>query len=64
MNVIDFTEQDGKLTASLWPDCKSIGLALADRVCIAAGLRLKTKINTADFVWKELEISQQIYLIR
>ena len=64
LNVIDFTEEDGKLSASLWPNCKSLGLSLADRACIATGLRLKTKIITADRVWNELEISSQIYLIR
>ena len=64
LNVIDFTEEDGKLSASLWPNCKSLGLSLADRACIATGLRLKTKIITADRVWNELEISSEIYLIR
>ena len=64
LSVIDFTEEDGKLCASLWPNCKSLGLSLADRACIATGLRLKTKIITADRVWNELEISSQIYLIR
>ena len=57
LNVIDFTEEDGKLSASLWSNCKSLGLSLADRACIATGLRLKTTIITANRVWNELEIS-------
>ena len=64
LNIIDFTEDDGKLSASLWSIGKSLGLSLADRACIATGLRLKTKIITADRVWKELKIDSQIHLIR
>jgi len=62
--IIDFTEEDAKVCASLWDNCKSLGLSLADRACLATGLRLKTKIITADRVWKKLEINSQIHLIR
>ena len=64
LRVVDFTEDDGKISASLWASCKSLGLSLADRACLATGLRLKTKIITADRVWKKLEINSQIHLIR
>ena len=64
LRVIDFTEDDGRISASLWSSCKSLGLSLADRACLATGLRLKTKIITADRVWGELEIKSQIHLIR
>ncbi len=64
LRVVDFTEDDGKISASLWASCKRLGLSLADRACLATGLRLKTKIITADRVWKNLEINSQIHLIR
>ncbi len=64
LRVIDFTEDDGRISASLWPSCKSLGLSLADRACIATGLRLKTKIITADRAWKKLDIKSQLQLIR
>ncbi len=64
LRVIDFTEDDGRISASLWPSCKSLGLSLADRACIATGLRLKTKIITADRAWKKLDIKSQLHLIR
>ena len=46
LSVIDFTEADGRLSASLWSSCKSLGLSLADRACLATGLRLQAKIIT------------------
>ena len=64
LRVVNFTEDDGKLSAALWTNCKSLGLSLADRACLATGIRLKTKIITADRVWKKLEINNQIHLIR
>ena len=64
LRVVDFTENDAEISASLWTNCKSLGLSLADRACLATGLRLKTKIITADRVWKKLEIKSQIHLIR
>ena len=64
LRVVDFTENDAEISASLWTSCKSLGLSLADRACLATGLRLKTRIITADRVWKKLEIKSQIHLIR
>jgi len=64
LSIIDFTEADGKISAALWSDCKSLGLSLADRACLATGLRLKTKIITADRVWKQIEIASEIHLLR
>ena len=64
LTIIDFTEQDARLCASLWGSGKNLGLSLADRACLATGLRLKSKVITADRVWNELEISLQIHLIR
>ena len=62
LRVIAFTEDDGRICASLWARCKSLGLSLADRACLATGLLLKTKIITADRVWKKLEINSYIGL--
>jgi ribonuclease VapC len=64
LTVADFTEDDARLAASLWSDGKRLGLSLADRACLATGLRLQTKVITADRVWKELEIKSSIQVIR
>ena len=64
LKVIEFTKEDAHVTASLWSSCKRLGLSLADRACLATGLRLQTKVITADRVWKKLEINSQIHVIR
>jgi len=62
--IIDFTENDAHLAALIWVDCKKSGLSLADRACLATGMRLKTTIITADKVWARLKIEASIKLIR
>lgn len=64
LSVVNFTAEDGKVSASLWQKGKNLGLSLADRACLATGLRLKTKIITADSVWKRIDIISEIHLIR
>lgn len=64
LRVVDFTEDDARMSASLWASYKRLGLSLADRACLATGIRLKTKIITADRVWRNLEINSPIHFIR
>ena len=64
LSIVDFTEEDARISASLWSSCKNLGLSLADRACLATGLRLRAKVVTADRVWKKLEIKSTIHLIR
>ncbi len=51
LSVIEFTKEDARIAASLWSSCKSLGLSLADRACLATGLHLQTKVITADRIW-------------
>ena len=64
LSIVDFTEEDAHLSASLWSSVRRFGLSLSDRACLATGLRLQTKVITADRAWKKLEINSQIHLIR
>lgn len=65
LSVIEFTKEHALLTASLWTTCKSLGLSLADRACLATALHLHTKVITADRIWKNLkDNNHQIHLIR
>ncbi len=64
LTIIDFTEEDAKNCASLWLPSKKLGLSLADRACLATGLRLKSEVITADRIWDDLEINLKIHLIR
>ena len=64
LSIIDYNEEDAHITASLWSTAKDFGLSLADRACIATGIRLKTTVITADKVWAKLKIDIPIQLIR
>ena len=64
LSIVEFTKDDAHLCASLWSSCKSLGLSLADKACLAAGQRLQTKVITADRVWKKLEFNSRVHLIR
>jgi len=64
LSIIDYNEEDAHITASLWSIAKDFGLSLADRACIATGMRLKTTVITANKVWAELKIELPIQLIR
>ena len=64
LSIIDFNNDDAHITASLWSISKKLGLSLADRACLATGLRLNTTVITVDRVWNELEIDISIQQIR
>jgi len=64
LEVIDFTDKDARIAASLWVSCRRYGLSLADRACLATGMRLDTRIITADKIWSNLKINASIKLIR
>ena len=62
--IIDFNQTDARLAADLWPQAKSFGLSLADRACLATGLRLNAQVVTADRIWQKLDLKLEIVLIR
>jgi len=64
LEIINFTDKDAHIAASLWVSCRSYGLSLADRACLATGIRLDTRIITTDKIWSYLEINASIKLIR
>ncbi len=64
LTIIQFTEEDAQLCATLWSSCNNLGLSLADRACLATGQRLQSKVITADRVWGNLETPHKIHLIR
>lgn len=62
--VLDFTEEDARIAAVLWPVAKGLGLSLADRSCLALGKRLRVSVITADRVWSGAELGVDVELIR
>lgn len=53
LTVLDVTEADAEAAARLWR--QGSGLSLADRLCLALGLRMGMPVATADAVWSEVE---------
>ncbi len=64
LTVIDFNEEDAKLAANLWQKGKEFGLSIADRACLASGIRLSIPIITADRIWTKLDTDAEIEFIR
>jgi len=64
LTIIDFSNEDARLAASLWGKGKNFGLSLADRACLATGIRTQRIVVTADKVWKQLNDEVEVYLIR
>ncbi len=64
LEVLDFTDEDAHIASKLWKPSKTLGLSLADRACLATGIRLNTKVITADKVWAKMEFDIEVVLIR
>ena len=64
LEVLDFTDKDAHFASKLWKSSKTLGLSLADRACLATGIRLNTKVITADKIWAKMELDIEIVLIR
>lgn len=61
LRVVDVTAEDAERAADLW----RIGtaLSLADRLCLALGLRLGLAVATADSAWTDVTDGPQVMLI-
>lgn len=62
LTVIDVGAADAEVAADLWRH--GIGLSLADRLCLALGLRMDLPVATADAAWTEVEDRPAVVLIR
>lgn len=54
LESVDFTEDDARAAGSLYPKLRFLGLSLADRSCLALGMRLGVPVMTTDRVWKRV----------
>jgi len=59
-DVVDCTAADGLLAGALRTHTRSAGLSLGDRLCLAAALRLKATVLTADRPWLALADTLQL----
>jgi ribonuclease VapC len=62
IQVADVTANDAERAAELW----SAGspLSLADRLCLALGLRLDLAVITTDSAWQSVSPGPQVVLVR
>ncbi|MGH2384480.1 MAG: PIN domain-containing protein [Candidatus Limnocylindria bacterium] len=62
LRVVDVTADDADRAAELWR--RGTSLSLADRLCLALGLRLGVEVATADGAWRDLDGGPPVILIR
>jgi PIN domain nuclease of toxin-antitoxin system len=62
LRVVDVSEADAERAAGLWR--AGSGLSLADRLCLALGLRLAAHVATADSRWARLSDGPEVVVIR
>jgi ribonuclease VapC len=59
-----FSDEDARLTGSLWRIGRSAGLSLGDRCCLALATRLGGVALTADRSWAEVSPAVPVQLVR
>jgi ribonuclease VapC len=60
--VVDVGAADAELAAEMWRPGTALGLA--DRLCLALGLRMNLPVVTADAAWADTKDGPRIILIR
>ena len=56
ITVIDYTSEQARITASLRPLTKHLGLSLGDRACLALAIQKSATAITADRTWTQLDV--------
>ena len=62
LTVVDVTDADAEAAATLWR--QGTPLSLADRLCLALGLRSGLPVATADGAWAEVDDGPALVLVR
>ena len=64
IEVVPFDREQGLIAGCLYPACKSLGLSLGDRACLALAKSKSLPVLTADKAWLKLEIDVAVSSIR
>ena len=64
IEVVPFDREQGLIAGCLYPACKSLGLSLGDRACLALAKSKSLPVLTADKAWLELEVDVSVKSIR
>jgi len=62
LRVVDVTAEDAERAADLW--VPGSALSLADRLCLAVGLRLGVAVVTTDAAWRSVPRGPKVILAR
>lgn len=62
LRVTDVNANDAERAAALWQ--AGSPLSLADRLCLALGLRLELQVGTADTAWQDVVEGPPLILLR
>ena len=62
LQVADVTGEDAERAAEIWRPGSA--LSLADRLCLALGLRLGVAVVTTDAAWKSVRRGPEVILVR
>ena len=62
LQVVDVTADDGERAADLW--VSGSPLSLADRLCLALGLRLGLSVVTTDTAWTSVASAPEVIVAR
>lgn len=62
LEVVDVTAEDGERAADLWAAGSTV--SLADRLCLALGLRLGLAVVTTDTAWQSVAHGPEVILAR
>lgn len=62
LHVVDVTPEDGERAADLWAAGST--LSLADRLCLALGLRLALAVVTTDGAWRSIAHGPKVIVAR
>lgn len=64
IEVMPFDREQGLIAGCLYPACKSLGLSLGDRACLALAKSKGLPVLTADKAWLKLKIGVDVKSIR
>jgi len=53
--IVPVSAEQAETAAALWPECRPLGLSLADRLCLALAMAHPSRVYTADRAWTQLK---------
>jgi PIN domain nuclease of toxin-antitoxin system len=62
--VVDFDRVQAAIAASLVRRCRSAGLSLGDRACLALAIHKRLPAMTADRAWRDLDHGVEVVIVR